>query len=157
MFCSIGFVTTSIDIKLSTEAWKAVVKLISRHAKQIEIKSTTWLHSHILAINMQIDTFLKSLLHNNTFTTNDMVKLKFKSLLLKVLLRLIPLINIDGFNGYNEILNTIVSIECTLSIKELSGDITLAISQYLKAGYMNVIGLVFKSSKFAKVVDTAFN
>ncbi|XP_055624239.1 uncharacterized protein LOC129767398 [Toxorhynchites rutilus septentrionalis] len=150
MFCKIGLVTTTVDLKLSTEAWKAVVKLISRHAKQIENKGTVWLHNHISAINMEIDTFSHLLLQHKSFTKNDMVKLKLKSLLLKVLLRLMPLIDVDEFDGHGEILNAVVAIECTLSLKELDENSKLSIRQYLKAGYMSLIGLLFNSSKFAK-------
>ncbi|XP_058833030.1 uncharacterized protein LOC131690951 [Topomyia yanbarensis] len=152
-FCKIGSITIGIDTRLSTEVWKAVVKLISTYDKQIVANDTTWLHDHVLGINDEVEKFFKTLLDCMQISKNGLIKLKFNGLLLKVLLKILMLIK-EEFNNYETLLNTSVAIENTLLTKNFSKELIEAVRQHLTVGYMNLFGLVFRHSNFAKALSS---
>lgn len=93
------------------------------------------------------------LLTNKEFTKNDMVKLKLINLMLRVFIKLLQLINVDEYNEYPSILKTIVTIEDALKSRNTEEELTNAVRQYLLVGYMNVIGLIFRTKSFVKVTQ----
>ncbi|XP_062542747.1 uncharacterized protein LOC134210622 [Armigeres subalbatus] len=152
--CKIGSLTVRLDNIRCTEAWKAVGKLCSLHEGAIKTTDTAWLHPLIFKIDNEIESAFKMLLENKAFTKNDVVKLKLINLMLRVLIKILQFINTDEFDEYHSILKTIVTVEDALQSRGIDLELAEAIRQYLLVGYMNVIGLVFRSKSFAKALTS---
>lgn len=153
-FCKIGSLTVGLDNIRCTEAWKAVGKLCSLHEMVIKMNDTTWLHPLLLKTNSDIEMAFKMLLENKEFTKNDMVKLRLINLMLRVFIKLLQLINVDEYSEYHAILKTIVTIEDALQSRNMEEEFTNAVRQYLIVGYMNVVGLIFRTKRFAKALTS---
>nr|XP_019536745.2 uncharacterized protein LOC109407991 [Aedes albopictus] len=153
-FCKIGSLTMGLDNMRCTEAWKAVGKLCSLHEGAIKHNDTEWLHPLLFKTNSDIEASFKMLLTIKEFTKNDMVKLKLINLMLRVFIKLLQLINVDEYNEYPSILKTIVTIEDALKSRNTEEELTNAVRQYLLVGYMNVIGLIFRTKSFVKALTS---
>ncbi|XP_053686731.1 uncharacterized protein LOC128736283 [Sabethes cyaneus] len=153
-FCKIGSLTISIDTRLSMAIWKALVKLISMHDKKLTAKDSTWLHERVLQINNDIQKLLQSSMASREDSKAALVRIKFSGFLLKVLLKLVLTIKND-FVSYDCLLNTMVSIEKDLSVKEIDESLATEIWQHVMVGYMTLVKNTFRCPGFAKALTSA--
>lgn len=109
------------------------------------------MHERVFKINDDIQKLLQSSMASREDTKNGLVQIKFSGFLLKVLLKLVPIIK-NEFSSYDCLLNTIVSIEKDLSVNEISENLATAIRQHVIVGYMTLVEKTFRCPNFAKVI-----
>lgn len=109
------------------------------------------MHERILDINNDIQKLLQSSMASREVTKNSLVQIKFSGLLLKVLLKLVPIVK-NNFDSYDNLLNTMVSVENDLLAKEVDKSLATEIRQHVMVGYMNLVEKTFRCLGFAKVI-----
>uniref|UniRef100_A0A1Q3FVY8 Uncharacterized protein n=1 Tax=Culex tarsalis TaxID=7177 RepID=A0A1Q3FVY8_CULTA len=151
-FGKIGCTTIQIDLIDARHAWQAILVLSAKHVKYISQNDTSWLHELILSMNIEIEKLFKSLLANAGAGQIDMKTLKFLNLMLQLMLRLLRTIKLEELSCFDQLLHTIVSISKALLGQSLEREAAEAIRSNLKVGYMSLIGISYRTARFAKAL-----